>query len=137
MSRPNTTVMQIIALLQTNPGGLTEDEIRGAMGWPAHRQVGPYMTAARKYLRRVGSAETIPYRRIAGGDLYRIVNIIDTEAYAAGDEQERAAMTVLLERASQFDREGDRLTDLGHNKDAVMQYQAANQLKSAASLLTI
>lgn len=137
MSRPNTTVTQIIALLETNPGGLTEDEIRAAMGWPAHRQVGPYMTSARKHLRRLGSATTIPYRRIAGGDLYRIVSEIDTDAYAAGDEQERAAQTILLERASQFDREGDRLTDLGHNRDAVMQYQAASNLRGAATLLTI
>ena len=128
---------QIINLLRANPGGMTEDDIRAAMGWDANHQVGPYVTKARFILRSAGAAETIPWRRIAGGDLYRIVHEVDSAAYAAGDEQERSAKTLILERAAQFEREGDRLTDLGHNRDAVMQYQAGNQLRSAAALLSI
>jgi cation transport regulator ChaC len=136
MKGPNKSE-QIVALLKANPGGMTEDEIRAKMGWGVDHQVGPYITKARAILRKEGLAETIPYRRIAGGDLYRIVNEIDDAAYEAGDERERSARTLLLERAAQFEREGNRLTDLGHNKDAVMQFQAGNQLRSAVALLTI
>jgi hypothetical protein len=128
-------IANLIALLRANPGGLDAQGIRAGMGWPAHRQVNPYVTWARQHLRRTGSGETIPYLRVTGGDLYRIVNVIDAAGWEAGDTQRKGARTVCLELEAEWSREHDRLLALGQTVEAYQAFANSQQFANAAALL--
>ena len=114
-----TAAERLIAVLRANPKGLDDAGIRKAMGWPPHRQVSPYITWARQYLRKIDSGESIPYRRMTGSDLHVLVKKRTWEGFIAGLQQRQQAHTRVIELASQHEREGRRLETAGKAKEAV------------------
>lgn len=122
-----TRVDELISLLrEAGEDGLTRNELADEMVLP-YDQTQVYVSLARKWLRRQGASETIPYLDLSGGDRYRLVANYDPRAQAPVSQQVRQITTRQIELGAQYQRLGSRLMLMGKIDEARVAFGYAGQ----------